>query len=165
LLRAPQARPNGGGSGRAGDSGSGQQQPLSNGSTIAEACSVPEGSLVSYTTRQQLTKLIVGTWVLCSGPSISTTPNSVGLMFNADGSFTQLVSGDGFVTVAPDDFMYGGTWDVESDDVRNPYINANGTTAYVSMDFPTFEAGPGRFVQEDELSGDWTNSIYIEVND
>ncbi|HEX4451934.1 MAG TPA: hypothetical protein VH143_13745 [Kofleriaceae bacterium] len=138
------------------------QQVLPDGSTIEAACSPPEGAGHPYTTVAELQQLIVGTWVVCAGPSLSTTANSVGMRFDATAAFTQLIGGDGFVTVAPNNFEYGGTW------VTDPELAIDVTLVssdWVAIETPAFEDGPRRFAQPSfDADGNLTESIYIAID-
>jgi hypothetical protein len=144
-------------------SGVDSSQLLPNGSTIEEVCSPPEGPGHPYTTADELSTLIVGTWVLCSGPSLSTTPGSVGMEFDATSAFTQLVAGDGFVTVAPNDFEYGGTWTTyDSYPVLGVTLASDDS---VWIDTPAFEDAPRRLDQSSQDSdGNWVQSVYVAID-
>jgi hypothetical protein len=140
------------------------QQLLPDGSTIEQACSPPEGPGHPYTTAAELSTLIAGTWVLCSGRSLSTTPNTVGMKFDTAAVFTQLVAGDGFVTVAPNDFEYGGTWQVLDDYPAVDVTLASLDSVWVES--PAFEDQPRRFAQiSEDANGDWVESVYVAVDD
>jgi hypothetical protein len=135
---------------------------LPNGSTIDAACSPAEGPGHPFTTVAELQQLIVGTWVLCSGPSLSTTADSVGMKFDATAAFTQLIGGDGFVTVAPNNFEYGGTWVTDMNLAIDVTLVSND---WVAIETPAFEDVPRRLAQPSfDAEGNLTESIYVAID-
>jgi hypothetical protein len=144
-----------------------ESDPISQGAnpgSAAGTCAEPEGPIHNYNTAGELTALVVGQWVRCSGPDLLQSPQNggVGIEFDADGTYHVLASDGAGGVITENGFNYQGTWIAEPPPDNAVLTLVPATGGRTDFDL-TFEDSPQKFAVNISLGID-NESIYASAH-
>lgn len=122
----------------------------------ANRCPEPDGPRHDYTTSEELTGLITGKWIHCTGDTPFPLDGSVGVEFTADGKYHTLVKGTGGAIVRGAGLASEGVWKV-----KEGWLQLWVTPSVLYNDTPLFEDSPRRVALATSFDGDF--AVYQSI--
>jgi hypothetical protein len=124
-----------------------------------KVCPEPEGPRHDFTTLDEATQLIIGTWIHCTGPTPTPLQGSSGVEIAADGKYYALVSDGHGGLVRGTGFSSQGTWDMKGE--GSVFLELWPTPSSEVLDTPLFEDNPRRFAFDQTHAGNF--AIYQAI--
>ncbi|HEY1812221.1 MAG TPA: hypothetical protein VGG74_07675 [Kofleriaceae bacterium] len=88
-----------------------QVDPIDRATSYAANCDAAQGAVQSFATDSELTQLLVGPWIRCSGPALFDN-EQLGFALGSDGTYHLLADDGAGGADVLDGFDVQGTWDI-----------------------------------------------------